>query len=109
MGSLADEVVLDDQKEMDIPARASTKKKVTKKQTYLVPEKMGSLTDEVVLDDQKEMDIPARASTKKEVTKKTATGYLLDFEDETKREHGDEKMAKQWFQRFNNRDPNEEE
>jgi hypothetical protein len=32
-----------------------------------------------------------------------ATGYTLDFKDE--RENGDEKAARKWFQRFNNRKP----
>jgi len=74
-------------------------------QTYLVLDKEGS----VVLDDEKEVDIPIQSATKSIVSKKTATGYLLDFEDEAKREHGDEKMATKWFQRFNNREPNQEE
>ena len=77
-----------------------------KEQVYLVPEKM---TDEAVLDDEKEIEILVRAATTGMVSKKGAMGYLLDFEEESKREQGDEKMAAKWFKRFNNRDPNEEE
>jgi len=36
-----------------------------------------------------------------------ATGYTLDFKDE--RENGDEKAARKWFERFNNRKPTESE
>lgn len=74
-------------------------------QTYLVMGKEGS----VVLDDEKEMDIPIESATKNMVSKKSATGYLLDFEDEAMREHGDEKMATKWFKRFNHREPDQEE
>jgi len=74
-------------------------------QTYLVMDKEGS----VVLDDEKEMDIPIESATKNIVSKKSATGYLLDFEDEAMREHGDEKMATKWFKRFNHREPDQEE
>ena len=75
------------------------------KTDYLVSGKV----PDMVMDDEKELEIPIRAATTGMVTKKTATGYLLDFEEETKREHGDEKMATKWFKRFNNREPNEEE
>jgi len=77
-----------------------------KEQVYLVSAKG---TDDAVLDDEKEMDIPIQSATTGMVTKKAATGYLLDFEEETKRVYGDEKMATKWFKRFNNRDPDEEE
>merc|ERR1719474_1514888 len=43
------------------------------------------------------------------VTKKTATGYTLNFDDEQKREQGDEEEAIKWFKRFNKREPNAEE
>jgi len=78
-----------------------------KEQTYLVSEKSGCA--EVVLDDEKETEVVMQSATKRVVTKKTATGYLLDFEEETKRDRGDEKMATKWFQRFNHREPNAEE
>jgi len=74
-------------------------------QTYLVSDKATS----VVLDDEKEMEIPVRTTTKGIVSKKSATGYLLDFDDAMKREHGDATMATKWFERFNHREPTEEE
>jgi len=78
-----------------------------KEQIYLVSS--GKSGCGVVLDDEKETEIAIQSATKRVVTKKTATGYLLDFEQDTERDHGDEKMATKWFQRFNHREPNEEE
>lgn len=42
------------------------------------------------------------------VQKKRATKYTLDFDDDDKQK-GDEKLAVQWFKRFNNRDPTKQE
>jgi len=47
--------------------------------------------------------------TKKVVTKKAATGYTLNFEDDEKRDVGDEEEAMKWFKRFNHREPSNEE
>jgi len=47
--------------------------------------------------------------TKKVVTKKAATGYTLNFEDDEKRDIGDEEEAMKWFKRFNHREPSNEE
>jgi len=74
-------------------------------QVYLVPDGKGDTVD----DDEKNDDTPPAPTTKRAVTKKAATGYTLDFEEETQRKHGDEKMATKWFKRFNNRDPDDEE
>ena len=55
-----------------------------------------------------EMDADAQQTTDEVsvssvVTKKKSTAYNLDFEA------GDEQMAVKWFERFNDRKPNEEE
>jgi len=49
------------------------------------------------------------AGTSGVVTKKTATGYTLNFEDDEKRDRGDEDEALKWFKRFNKREPSAEE
>jgi len=60
-------------------------------------------------DDVKESEVSVKSVTKKVVTKKTSTGYTLNFEDDEKRDVGDEEEATKWFKRFNNREPSDGE
>jgi len=73
-------------------------------QVYLVADGKGA-----AIDDDAKNDTQSAATTKRLVTKKAATGYTLAFDEAAQREHGDEKRATQWFKRFNNRDPDDEE
>jgi len=77
-------------------------------QQFMIPVK--ALDFDVVDDDDvKESDVSSKSVTKKIVTKKAATGYTLNFEDDEKRDIGDEEEAMKWFKRFNNREPSDGE
>jgi len=60
-------------------------------------------------DEMMVIDSAKKCVTKKVVTKKAATGYTLNFEDDEKRDIGDEEEAMKWFKRFNHREPSNEE
>jgi len=76
-------------------------------QEFMIPVK-AQLNFEID-DDVKEEEPSAKSVTKQMVTKKAATGYTLNFEDDEKREEGDEQEATKWFKRFNNREPSDGE
>jgi len=61
------------------------------------------------VDDLKESEAPIASSTSGVVKKESATKYTLNFDDDEKREDGDEERAIKWFKRFNNREPSKEE
>jgi len=70
-----------------------------------------TLNFEDIDDDLKEEEAPISmaATTTGVVTKERATKYTLNFDDDEKREDGDEEQAIKWFKRFNNREPSKEE
>lgn len=70
-------------------------------QSFVVSEEQTFLFD----DDTMEIKVRPKAV----VTKKAATGYTLNFDDDEKREQGDEEQAIKWFKRFNKREPSAEE
>jgi len=78
-------------------------------QEFLVP--VQSLDfDAVHDDDAKQSELPPPSTTKAVVTKQRATGYTLSFDDDAELHHdGDEEQAIKWFERFNNRQPAQDE
>jgi len=77
-------------------------------QEFMVPAQALKFEDEEDDDDMKQSELPT-LSTTKGLVKDGATGYTLNFDDDEKRENGDEEQAIQWFKRFNNREPSKEE
>jgi len=78
-------------------------------QEFMVSAKALNFEDVEVDDDLKETEAPIASSTSGVVKKETATKYTLTFDDDEKREDGDEERAIKWFKRFNNREPSKEE
>merc|ERR1711951_197278 len=78
-------------------------------QEFMVGGKTLNFQDIDADDDLKEMESPIASTTTGVVTKESATKYTLNFDDDEKREDGDEQQAIKWFKRFNNREPSKEE
>merc|ERR1711997_268395 len=78
-------------------------------QEFMVGGKTLNFQDIDADDDLKEMESPIASTTSGVVKKESATKYTLNFDDDEKREDGDEERAIKWFKRFNNREPSKEE